>query len=164
MTQVVRWRLKKIGQTVNLPSIGVCPVARLGQPQERSLCMRFKLIAVAAFALLTSGCATPPPSPPAPGSAASKVVAMGELKNIAIGNMRVARENGFMTVGVQLNNTNKRNKTFYYRFAWLSAEGFPVADDEVWKPQLIYGGQNSFLQSIAPTPKAVDFRLELQTP
>ncbi len=126
--------------------------------------MRFNLIAVAAFALLASGCATPPPPPPAPGSAASKVVAMGELKNIAIGNMRVARENGFMTVGVQLSNTNKRNKTFYYRFAWLGAEGFPVAEEEVWKPQLIYGGQNSFLQSIAPTPKAVDFRLELQTP
>ena len=160
----MRWRLKKIGQTVNLPSIGARPVVRPGKSEERSLYMRFKLIAVVAFALLASGCATPPPPPPAPGSAASKVVAMGELKNIAIGNMRVARENGFMTVGVQLSNTDKRNKTFYYRFAWLGAEGFPVAEEEVWKPQLIYGGQNSFLQSIAPTPKAVDFRLELQTP
>jgi uncharacterized protein YcfL len=160
----MRWRLKKIGQTFNLPSIGARPVVRPGKSEERSLCMRFNLIAVAAFALLASGCATPPPPPPAPGSAASKVVAMGELKNIAIGNMRVARENGFMTVGVQLSNTDKRNKTFYYRFAWLGAEGFPVAEEEVWKPQLIYGGQNSFLQSIAPTPKAVDFRLELQTP
>ena len=37
--------------------------------------MRFKLIAVGALALLASGCATPPP--PEPGSAASKVVAMG---------------------------------------------------------------------------------------
>ena len=54
--------------------------------------MRFKLIAVVALALL-AGCATPPP--PEPGSAASKVVAMGKLKNIVVGAMRVARENGF---------------------------------------------------------------------
>ena len=45
--------------------------------------MRFKLIAVVALALL-AGCATPPP-PPEPGSAASKVVAMGKLKNIVVG-------------------------------------------------------------------------------
>lgn len=83
--------------------------------------MRFKLIAVAALALLASGCATPPP--PEPGSAASKVVVMGQQKHIAVGAMRVARENGFMTVNVQLTNTLNSNKTFYYRFAWLGPEG-----------------------------------------
>lgn len=124
--------------------------------------MRFKLIAVATLALL-AGCTTPPP-PPAPGSAASKVVAMGPKTYIAIGAMRVARENGFMTVGVQLRNTLDRNKTFYYRFAWLGPEGFPVAEEEVWKSQLMYGAQDSFIQAIAPTAKAVDFRLELKTP
>jgi hypothetical protein len=64
--------------------------------------MRLKLIAVGALALL-AGCATPPP--PEPGSAASKVVAMGKTKNIVVGAMRVARENGYMTVNVQLSNT-----------------------------------------------------------
>ena len=51
--------------------------------------MRLKLFAVAALAILASGCATPPP--PEPGSAASKVVAMGPQKHIAVGAMRVAR-------------------------------------------------------------------------
>ncbi|MBX8470632.1 YcfL family protein [Pseudomonas sp. RIT778] len=124
--------------------------------------MRFKLIAVAALALLASGCATPPP--PEPGSAASKVVAMGPQKHIVVGAMRVARENGFMTVNVQLSNTLNSNNTFYYRFAWLGPEGFPVAEEEVWKSQMMYGAQTSFIQGIAPTPKAVDFRLELKTP
>ena len=123
--------------------------------------MRFKLIAVAALALLASGCATPPPEP---GSAASKVVAMGPQKHIVVGAMRVARENGFMTVNVQLSNTLNSNKTFYYRFAWLGPEGFPIAEEEVWKSQMMYGAQTSFIQGIAPTPKAVDFRLELKTP
>lgn len=126
--------------------------------------MRFKLIAVAvaALALLASGCATPPP--PEPGSAASKVVAMGSQKHIVVGAMRVARENGFMTVNVQLSNTLNSNKIFYYRFAWLGAEGFPIAEEEVWKSQMMYGAQTSFIQGIAPTPKAVDFRLEIKTP
>lgn len=123
--------------------------------------MRLKIIAVAALALL-AGCATPPP--PEPGSAASMVVAMGPQKHIVVGAMRVARENGFMTVNVQLSNTLNSNKTFYYRFAWLGAEGFPVAEEEVWKSQMMYGAQTSFIQAIAPTPKAVDFRLEIKTP
>jgi uncharacterized protein YcfL len=122
--------------------------------------MRFKFIAVVALALL-AGCATPPP--PEPGSAASKVVAMGKLKNIVVGAMRVARENGFMTVNAQLSNTSY-NKTFYYRFAWLGPEGFPVAEEETWKSQMMYGEQTSFIQAIAPTAKAVDFRLEIKTP
>ena len=124
--------------------------------------MRFKLIAVAALALLASGCATPPP--PEPGSAASKVVAMGPQKHIVVGAMRVARENGFMNVNVQLSNTLNSNKIFYYRFAWLGPEGFPIAEEEVWKSQMMYGAQTSFIQAIAPTPKAVDFRLEIKTP
>ena len=56
--------------------------------------MRRTCIALAAVALL-AGCATPPP---APGSAASKVVTMGQLDDIEVGQMRVARENGYLTV------------------------------------------------------------------
>jgi uncharacterized protein YcfL len=123
--------------------------------------MRFKIIAVVALALL-AGCATPPP--PEPGGAASKVVSMGKLKNIVVGAMRVARENGFMTVNVQLSNTSVNNKTMYYRFAWLGPEGFPVAEEESWKSLTLYGSQTSFLPAIAPLAKAVDFRLEIKTP
>jgi uncharacterized protein YcfL len=123
--------------------------------------MRFKIIAVVALALL-AGCATPPPAEP--GSAASKVVSMGKLKNIVVGAMRVARENGFLTVNVQLSNTSFNNKTLYYRFAWLGPEGFPVGDEETWKSLTLYGTQTSFLPAIAPLAKAVDFRLEIKTP
>ncbi|EXF91896.1 hypothetical protein HK44_013915 [Pseudomonas fluorescens HK44] len=123
--------------------------------------MRFKLIAVAALALL-AGCATPPP--PAPGSAASKVVVMNKFNNVAIGAMRVARENGFLTVKVALNNTSHTNMTMYYRFVWLGDDGFPVADEESWKTLNLYAAQATFLPAIAPVPKATDFRLEVKTP
>lgn len=123
--------------------------------------MRIKILGALALALL-AGCATPPP--PAPGSAASKVVSLGNMKNIEVGAMRVARENGFLTVNVQLNNTSSSNKQMYYRFAWLGNDGFPVADAESWKSTTLYGTQTSYLPAIAPTPKATDFRLEVKTP
>ena len=122
--------------------------------------MRFKLTLALAAALL-AGCATPPP--PAPGSAASKVVVMGTLKNIETGPMRVARENGFLTVKVALNNTSGSNKTLLYRFAWLGNDGFPVADEEGWKALSLYGSQSTVLPAIAPVPQATDFRLEVQS-
>jgi uncharacterized protein YcfL len=123
--------------------------------------MRFNILGALALALL-AGCATPPP--PAPGSAASKVVALGDMKNIEVSAMRVARENGFLTVNVQLDNTSSRNKQMYYRFAWLGNDGFPVADAEGWKSLTLYGSQTSFLPAIAPVPRATDFRLEVKTP
>lgn len=123
--------------------------------------MRIKILGAFALALL-AGCATPPP--PAPGSAASKVVSLGNMKNIEVRAMRVARENGFLTVNVQLENTSSYNKQMYYRFAWLGNDGFPVADAEGWKSMTLYGAQTSYLPAIAPTPKATDFRLEVKTP
>jgi len=122
--------------------------------------MRFTVTLALAAALL-AGCATPPP--PAPGSAASKVAVMGKLKNIETGPMRVARENGFLTVKVALNNTSSSNKTLLYRFAWLGNDGFPVADEESWKALSLYGSQSTVLPAIAPVPQATDFRLEVQS-
>ncbi|KGS15335.1 Uncharacterized protein ALO43_01537 [Pseudomonas tremae] len=123
------------------------------------MCMKY--FGVLALALL-AGCATPPP--PAPGSAASKVVVMGNMKNIEVGAMRVARENGFLTVKAQLTNTSSRNKMMYYRFAWLGNDGFPVADEESWKSMTLYGSQSAVLPAIAPVPRATDFRIEINTP
>lgn len=110
---------------------------------------------------LLAGCTT---TAPAPGSAASKIVSLGSMEHIEVGAMRVARENGFLTVKVQLTNSSHKNKSMYYRFAWLGDDGFPVADEESWKSLTLYGTQTSYLPAIAPVPQATDFRLEVQTP
>ncbi|WP_295484084.1 YcfL family protein [uncultured Pseudomonas sp.] len=121
--------------------------------------MRHTCLALIAAALL-AGCAAPPP---VSGSAASKVAILGQLDDIQIGQMRVARENGFLTVKVALSNTSRSNRTLYYRFAWLGDDGFPVTAEEAWKTTTLYGKQATFLPAIAPSPKATDFRLEAHT-
>ncbi|VVQ00534.1 hypothetical protein PS910_03764 [Pseudomonas fluorescens] len=120
--------------------------------------MRNTCLALVA-AVLLAGCATP--LPPEPGSAASKVVSMGKLSDIDVGPMRVARENGFVTVKVSLNNTSRSNQTLFYRFAWLGNDGFPVAAEESWKALTLYGKQSTVLPAIAPVPQATDFRIEV---
>lgn len=117
---------------------------------------------VLGLSLLAGGCATP--QPPAPGSAASKVASLGSMEHIQLGAMRVARENGFLTVKAELKNGSARNKSMYYRFAWLGDDGFPVAAEESWKSLTLYGTQTVYLPAIAPVPQATDFRLEVQTP
>lgn len=122
----------------------------------------FRLIPlVLGLSLLASGCTS---APPAPGSVTSKVVSLGSMEHIEVGAMRVARENGFLTVKVELKNSSSRNKSMFYRFAWLGDDGFPVASEESWKSLTLYGTQTSYLPAIAPVPQATDFRLEVQTP
>lgn len=124
--------------------------------------MTTKFLPALTLALL-AGCAAPPPPPP-PGSAASKVVALGTMDHIQVGEMRVARENGFLTVKVAVQNTSHNNQPLFYRFTWLGNDGFPVGEEEAWKPATLYGEQSTFLQAIAPIPRASDFRLEVQSP
>ncbi|MGY2219734.1 YcfL family protein [Pseudomonas sp. SDO558_S425] len=123
--------------------------------------MRHFILGALALVLL-AGCATP--LPPEPGSAASKIVVMGKFKGIAVGTIRVARENGFLTAKVQLSNITSSNQMMYYRFAWLGADGFPVGDEETWKVLNLYANQATFLPAIANLPQAADFRLEVKTP
>ena len=117
--------------------------------------MRTLLIAGLTLALLT-GCSHE--------TASSKLAPMGEVEDIEVDTMRVARENGFLTVKVELRNDSHKNKGMYYRFAWLGDDGFPVAGEEAWKSLTLYGKQVSYLPAIAPVPQATDFRLEVQTP
>ncbi|WP_337056006.1 YcfL family protein [Pseudomonas sp. USHLN015] len=118
--------------------------------------MRNLLVAGLALALL-AGCS-------GRETASSKVAPMGDVEDIEVDTMRVARENGFLTVKVKLTNTSSHNRTLYYRFAWLDSDGFPVAGEESWKALPIYGTQTTVLPAIAPVPKATDFRLEMNTP
>ena len=88
--------------------------------------MRNLLVAGLALALL-AGCS-------GRETASSKVAPMGDVEDIEVDTMRVARENGFLTVKVKLTNTSSHNRTLYYRFAWLDSDGFPSPTRRAGRP------------------------------
>jgi uncharacterized protein YcfL len=78
--------------------------------------------------------------------------------------MRAVRRDGLLRVQVTLFNNSSGNERLYYRFRWLDENGFTVWDEEPWKPEIIYGQQSKIINVTAPTFKAVDFRIEVQSP
>jgi len=98
------------------------------------------------------------------GSIASKVESLGEMANLKITDMRAVHRDGLLRIQVTVSNASSANERLFYRFRWLDADGFTVWEEEPWKPEIVYGRQNKVLNGIAPTFKAVDFRLEVQSP
>ncbi|MCL2589928.1 MAG: YcfL family protein [Betaproteobacteria bacterium] len=98
------------------------------------------------------------------GSIASKVEELGKIDSLTVTDMRAARRDNLLRIQFTVTNSSPKNEQLYYRFRWLDADGFTVWDEEPWKPEIIYGKQDKVLNAIAPTFKAVDFKLELQSP
>lgn len=95
---------------------------------------------------------------------ADKLEQLGEMTYLKVSEMRVAKRDGLLAVQVEVTNTDASNQQLYYRFKWLDESGFSVWGEEVWKPVVIYGKQKKLINEIAPTPRASDFRMEVQSP
>lgn len=87
-------------------------------------------------------------------------VRIGDNEDIKIVDMRSIVRNGLLNVQATISNQSKSDM-LSYRFKWLGKNGMRVFDDEAWKPVTIAKGQSTDLVGIAPTPDAIDFKLEL---
>ena len=54
-------------------------------------------------------------------------------------------------------------KRIAYKFRWIDREGMRAADEEPWKPLMLYNNSNMMVSTVAPNAKAVDFRLILMS-
>ena len=97
-------------------------------------------------------------------SLASHVEEQGKMSSLAVTDMRASRRDNLMHIQVEITNSSNSNQQLYYRFKWLDQDGFSVWDEEPWKPVLLYGAQKTLINVVAPTFKAADFRLVLQSP
>lgn len=73
--------------------------------------------------------------------------------------------NGLLKIQVELYNTRKRRCDIQYRFEWIDESGFLI--DSVmtrWTPLSIAAQESILISGVAPTPRAVDFRLKLIEP
>lgn len=153
-------------------------LARYPNGQFASIAQR-RVAAGPQHATRSSAEAPPPPPPPAavpPAAApvaapasqgpsiASRIEEMGPLNNLKVSDLRAAKRDNLLRIQAEITNTSSANQQLYYRFKWLDRDGFSVWDDEPWKPLIVYGNQKQQIGVVAPTFKATDFRLVLQSP
>ncbi|MDR2261321.1 MAG: YcfL family protein [Azoarcus sp.] len=98
------------------------------------------------------------------GAIASKVEELGTMDHLRVVEIRAARRDNLLRVQFTVANTSPSNEQLHYRLRWLDNDGFTVWEEEPWKPEIIYGKQDKVIHAVAPTFKAADFKLEVQSP
>ena len=93
----------------------------------------------------------------------SKVAMEGRRTTIQPTEMRCSRTGDLIKVDANLNNDSKSVKRIAYKFRWIDREGMRAAEEESWKPMMLYENSNLMISTVAPSPKAVDFRLILMS-
>lgn len=91
----------------------------------------------------------------------SKVEALGVPDYLVVDEIRATKRNGLLALQATIYNTDTYDHAMRYRFRWIDAQGFDVGSEEAWKPLLVHGTQSQRIQTVAPTPQAVDFTLQI---
>lgn len=93
----------------------------------------------------------------------SKVAMEGRRTTIQPTEMRCTKSGDLMKIDANLNNDSKSVKRIAYKFRWIDREGMRAAEEESWKPIMLYENSNMMVSTVAPNAKAVDFRLILMS-
>ena len=145
----------------------------------REVKMNWKCIVAAAAVLLLTGCATKKGFE-VPGFAfgcpigetkvssmddlvKAKVVTEGRRSTVQATEMRCSKAGDLIRIDANLNNDSRSVKRVAYKFRWIDREGMRAADEESWKPLMMYENSNMVINTISPSNKAADFRLILRS-
>src|SRR3954467_9941576 len=93
----------------------------------------------------------------------SKVAMEGRRTTIPPTEMRCTRTGDLIKIDASLNNDSKSVKRIAYKFRWIDREGMRAAEEETWKPLMLYENSTMMVSTVSPSPKAVDFRLILMS-
>ena len=92
-----------------------------------------------------------------------KVVSEGRRTTVQPTELRCSQTGDLIKIDANLNNDSKTVKRVSYKFRWIDREGMRAAEEESWKPLLLYENSNYVVSAVAPSNKAVDFRLILMS-
>lgn len=81
---------------------------------------------------------------------------------VVLSALRSQTRNGMLHVQAEIENKLNQNNQVLWRVRWLNDGGFQIGDGEVWKPIIIGPKQSKVLESVATSPKAVDFKYEIK--
>ncbi|HUQ24733.1 MAG TPA: YcfL family protein [Burkholderiales bacterium] len=87
----------------------------------------------------------------------------GKRTTIQATEMRCSRTGDLMKIDANLNNDSSTVKRIAYKFRWIDREGMRAAEEESWKPVMLYENSNLVINSVSPSNKAVDFKLILRS-
>ena len=93
----------------------------------------------------------------------AKTAMEGRRTTIQPTEMRCTRAGDLIKIDANLNNDSKSVKRIAYKFRWIDREGMRAAEEESWKPVMLYENSNLMVSTVAPNAKAVDFRLILMS-
>lgn len=93
----------------------------------------------------------------------AKIAMEGRRTTIQPTELRCTKSGDLMKIDANLNNDSSSVKRVAYKFRWIDREGMRAAEEESWKPLMLYNNSNLMISTIAPNPKAVDFRLILMS-
>lgn len=82
----------------------------------------------------------------------------GKSPDVEIEEIRCTTTGDLLKVDVVVFNDESDEERVMYKFRWIDAEGMRAADEETWKPKLLYGNSRETITTVAPTPKARDFK------
>src|SRR5436189_6472507 len=93
----------------------------------------------------------------------AKTAMEGRRTTIQPTEMRCTKAGDLLKIDANLNNDSKSVKRIAYKFRWIDREGMRAWEEENWKPIMLYENSTMTVNGVAPTPKAVDFRLILMS-
>ena len=93
----------------------------------------------------------------------AKTVSEGKRTTIEATEMRCTMAGDLIKIDANLNNDSSSVKRVAYKFRWIDREGMRAWEEESWKPLMLYNNSNHVVTAVAPTNKAVDFRLILMS-
>jgi uncharacterized protein YcfL len=78
--------------------------------------------------------------------------------DVEIEEIRCTTAGDLLKIDVVVYNDESDVERLMYKFRWMDAEGMRAADEESWKPLLLYGNSRQTVTTVAPNAKARDFK------
>jgi uncharacterized protein YcfL len=93
----------------------------------------------------------------------AKLEESGDVPYIDVTDIRCAERGQSLRIEADLENDGSESHRVAYRFRWLDKDGMAAAEEETWKPVMVYGKTRQTIATTSPTPDAVDFRLMMRS-
>ena len=141
--------------------------------KSKQMNMGWSLVLAALLAALAAGCAAPNTAGVTVGA---EMDADGNLQEVLqVDNAKLARQlkvsdlvagqtkNGLLKASVKLTSTLNKDVVAQSKFAWFDADGAEIdADTDAWRPLVLHGKETRTIQGVAPSAKAVAFKLRVR--